>query len=126
MVDAFRQSEKVASFMAVPPSQSFHLVDLDADGRGRRHPVRVSESDLLINGGFFVLRQEIFDYIEPGDELVLEPFGRLIKERKLLGYRYDRFWCMDTFKEQQQLTDLYNAGKRAVGGLEEQDSGAAV
>jgi len=35
----------------------------------------------------------------------------LIKERRLLGYRYDRFWCMDTFKEQQQLTDLYNSGR---------------
>ena len=57
-----------------------------------------------------MLRQEIFDYIEPGEELVLAPFARLIKERKLHGYRYDRFWCMDTFKEQQQLTDLYNSG----------------
>ena len=96
--------------MAVPPSQSFHLVDLDPDGDvARIRPV--AESDLLINGGFFVLRQEIFDYIEPGEELVLEPFSRLIKERKLLGYRYERFWCMDTFKEQQQLTDLYNSGR---------------
>ena len=33
------------------------------------------------------------------------------QERKLHGHRYDRFWCMDTFKEQQQLTDLYNSGR---------------
>ena len=73
------------------------------------HPV--NQSDMLINAGFFVFRQEVFDYIEPGDELVVAPFHRLIKERKLHGYRYDRFWCMDTFKEQQQLSDLYSSGR---------------
>ena len=109
MIRQFRARDKVASFLAVPPSQSFHLVDLDDDGHvASLHSV--SESNLLINAGFFALRQEIFDYIEPGEELVLAPFARLIKDRKLHGYQYDRFWCMDTFKEQQQLTDLYNSG----------------
>jgi hypothetical protein len=54
----------------------------------------------------------------PGRELVQRPFGRLIKDRKLHGYQGDRFWCMDTFKEQQQLTDLYNSGHAPLGGLE--------
>jgi glucose-1-phosphate cytidylyltransferase len=109
MIDVFRASHKIASFVAVPPSQSFHMVDLEPNGDVASLR-SVGQSDLLINGGFFVLRREIFDYLEPGEELVLEPFARLIKERKLLGYRYERFWCMDTFKEQQQLTDLYNSG----------------
>jgi glucose-1-phosphate cytidylyltransferase len=110
MLGEFRASNKVASFLAVPPSQSFHLVDLDGEGHvASLRPV--AETNLLINGGFFALRQEIFQYMEPGEELVLEPFARLIKERRLLGYRYDHFWCMDTFKEQQQLTDLYNSGR---------------
>ena len=43
---------------------------------------RSARSDLLINAGFFVFRQEIFDYIEPGEELVLEPFARLIAEQQ--------------------------------------------
>jgi glucose-1-phosphate cytidylyltransferase len=110
MIEEFEASNKVASFLAVPPSQSFHLVNLDDEGHvASLQPV--TESNLLINGGFFALRQDIFDYMEPGEELVLEPFARLIKERRLLGYRYERFWCMDTFKEQQQLTDLYNSGR---------------
>jgi glucose-1-phosphate cytidylyltransferase len=109
MTDHFRSSDKVASFLAVRPSQTFHMVELDADGDvAALRPV--DQSDLLINGGFFAFRQDIFDYIEPGEELVLSPFARLIAARKLHGYRYDRFWCMDTFKEQQQLTDIYNAG----------------
>ena len=60
---------------------------------------------------FFALRREIFDYMKPGDELVLAPFARLIAEKRLLGYRCERFWCMDTFKEQQELTDLANSGR---------------
>jgi glucose-1-phosphate cytidylyltransferase len=110
MIETFRSSGKVAAFVAVPPSQSFHVVDIDADGHvASLKPV--GESNLLINGGYFIFRQEIFDYIEPGEELVLKPFSRLIEQRQLLGYRYDRFWCMDTFKEQQELTDLCNANR---------------
>jgi glucose-1-phosphate cytidylyltransferase len=110
MVDQFRAGDKVASFLAVPPSQSFHLVDLDDEGHVSAIRA-VNQADLLINAGFFALRQEIFDHIRPGEELVLAPFTRLIERGRLHGYRYDRFWCMDTFKEQQQLTDLYNSGR---------------
>ena len=54
---------------------------------------------MRINAGFFVLRREIFDYMRPGEELVLEPFERLIAS-SLLAYPYDGFWrAMDTFKD---------------------------
>jgi glucose-1-phosphate cytidylyltransferase len=109
MIEAFRASGKVASFLAVRPSQSFHLVDVDPGGNVTSLR-SVAESDLLINGGYFAFRREIFDYIESGEELVHAPFARLIEERQLLAYRSERFWCMDTFKEQQELTDLYNDG----------------
>ena len=84
MIDSFQASDNVASFMAVPPSQSFHLVDVEADGEVSS--IRsVGESDLLINGGYFALRHEIFDYMYPGDELVLEPFARLIRSTSSSG-----------------------------------------
>ena len=109
MIEHFRDSGKIATFVATPPSQSFHLVEMEEGGHvNSLRPV--SDSNLLINAGFFCLRPQIFEYIEPGEELVLEPFGRLIDEHQLLAFRYPRFWCMDTFKEQQQLTDLFNAG----------------
>ena len=109
MLTTFRESDQVGAFVAVPPSQSFHLVRLEPSGQVTS--IRsVRDSDLLINGGYFALRREIFDYMRPGDELVLAPFARLIAERKLLAYRCERFWVMDTFKEQQELTDLYNSG----------------
>ena len=110
MTDSFKASNNVASFVAVPPSQSFHLVKMEPDGHVTSIK-SVRDTDVLINGGFFALRREIFDYMKPGDELVLAPFARLIAEKRLLGYRCERFWCMDTFKEQQELTDLANSGR---------------
>jgi glucose-1-phosphate cytidylyltransferase len=72
----------------------------------------VAESDVWINAGFFLFKQEIFDYIQEGEDLVLEPFERLIGERQLLAYKYTGFWtAMDTFKDRERLEDLWSAGK---------------
>ena len=109
VIDFFKQSGKIACFVCVKPSQSFHVVNLK-NGNLIESISTVSDSDLLINGGYFIFRKEIFDYIAPGEELVLEPFQKLIGEQQLIGYRYDQFWCMDTFKEQQELSDMYQMG----------------
>jgi glucose-1-phosphate cytidylyltransferase len=110
MIDTFQRSGKVAAFLAVHPSQSFHTVKVAPDGLVQS--IRsVQESELLINGGFFVFRRQLFDYIRPGEELVGAPFGRLIEDGQLLAYRAERFWCMDTFKEQQELSDLFTTGR---------------
>jgi glucose-1-phosphate cytidylyltransferase len=53
------------------------------------------------------MRKEIFNYIQPGEELVRQPFQRLIEQKSLLAYRYTGFWeCMDTFKDKQRLDEL--------------------
>jgi glucose-1-phosphate cytidylyltransferase len=60
----------------------------------------MQDQALLINGGFFVLRREIFAHIEEGEELVEKPFSRLIAQQRLNAFRWDGFWqCMDTFKD---------------------------
>jgi glucose-1-phosphate cytidylyltransferase len=109
MIDNFAKTDHVGSFMAVKPSQSFHVVQMEPDGLV--DSIRpVWETDITINGGYFVFRKEIFRYMKEGEELVEEPFRRLIRERKLIGYRHDGFWCMDTFKDHQELTDLHRQG----------------
>lgn len=105
MIDEFKASNKVGAFVCAPPSQSFHVVSLGEQGRVNKLEY-VREAGVLINGGFFVFRKDIFDYMNHGEELVLEPFQRLIERDLLLGYKVDRFWCMDTFKEQQELSDM--------------------
>lgn len=107
MIDSFTKQDKVATFLCVRPSHTFHLVQLDKSGTVEDIE-HVARSGVLINGGYFILRKEIFDYMKPGDELVEEPFVRLIKKGKLAGYHHDGFFvCMDTFKERQTLDDMF-------------------
>lgn len=109
-VDNFRARNKVASFVCVKPSQSFHVVRMDGDDlvTDIQH---VAKADVRMNGGFFAFRKEVFRYLRDGEELVVEPFQRMIAKRQLIAYKYDGFWaCMDTFKEKQQLEDLYTRG----------------
>jgi len=105
MVDKFKRSGKVAAFVCAPPSQTFHVVKLK-NGGGVSSIKPVHKSGMLINGGFFVFRNDIFKYMKAGEELVGTPFERLMAANQVMGYKYDRFWCMDTFKEQQELSDM--------------------
>lgn len=110
MIRKVEESDRVASFLCVRPSQSFHLVSLD-EAQGVSGITHVSNTDIRINGGYFVLRHDIFDHMKPREELVEEPFQRLIESHRLGAYRYDGFFvCMDTFKERQILEDLYTRG----------------
>jgi glucose-1-phosphate cytidylyltransferase len=98
-VEAFEAKSAVASFAAVRCPQSFHAVRADASGMVEEI-APVAKSGLTINGGFFCLRQEIFDYMRPGEELVEAPFQRLVQQRKLWSYPYEGFWAaVDTFKD---------------------------
>ncbi|BDV43043.1 glucose-1-phosphate cytidylyltransferase [Geotalea uraniireducens] len=111
MIDCFTRSNKTACFLSVRPNQSFHIVNVADDGLVN-DITGLERSDIWVNGGFFVLKKEIFDYIQDGDELVHEPFRRLIERKELLTYRYDGFWIsMDTFKDKQHLDDLYSKGE---------------
>lgn len=106
----FEQSGKTATFLSVRPNLSYHFVRHDAAGNVN-HIADVSREELRINGGFFVLRKEIFTYMRDGEELVAEPFQRLVKEGRLAAYRHDGFWLsMDTFKDRQRLEELYQSG----------------
>jgi glucose-1-phosphate cytidylyltransferase len=95
-----------------PSNQSFHFAKVTDDDRVNQI-TSIQQTDLWVNGGFFILRREIFDYIEAGNELVEEPFMRLTAEGKLHGHRHFGFWCcMDTFKDKKLLDDMYNRGDR--------------
>lgn len=110
MLEHFDRSAAVASFLCVAPVLSFHFVTVTPDGSiASIDDVRTS--GLRINGGYFAFRQEIFDYLNAGEELVVEPFERLRTASRLIAYQYDGFWRgMDTFKDKQILEDLSTRG----------------
>jgi glucose-1-phosphate cytidylyltransferase len=106
MIDNLRRTDAIASLLLVQPTSSFDIVYANADGAVNE--IRpITRTDIWINGGFFVMRNDIFRYIHPGEELVREPFQRLIDQGSLLAHRYNGFWqCMDTFKDKQHLEEL--------------------
>jgi len=106
MIENFRRSDAVASLLLVQPTASFDIVNVASTGAVSGVST-LTQADVWINGGFFVMRNEIFRYIKPGEELVRQPFGRLIEKQALLAYKCPGFWqCMDTFKDKQALEEL--------------------
>jgi len=106
----FRERDKVASFLCVKPNLSYHHVDTAPDGTVKGF-TEIADSGVRVNGGFFVFRQEIFDYLHEGEDLVAEPFERLIARDQLLAYRYDGFWLpVDTAKDKKRIDDLHATG----------------
>jgi glucose-1-phosphate cytidylyltransferase len=111
MVARFEASDKIGCFVAVHPPITFHLADFDGNGEVTRFRSS-QESDVWINGGYFIFRTEIFDYIRDLEDLVLEPFNRLIKGGQLMAYKYEGFWrAMDTLRDKQVLDELVERGE---------------
>ncbi|RPH60810.1 MAG: glucose-1-phosphate cytidylyltransferase [Burkholderiales bacterium] len=95
----FSRGDATVGMLAVPPAHSFHGIHADDDGVvdefGAMH-----DAGFWVNAGYFCMRPEVFDVIGCGEELVEQPFQRLIARRKLVSYRYRGFWRqMDTFKD---------------------------
>jgi len=106
----FREHGRIASMLSVPAPQTVHMIH--ADDKGLVQSIEhVSSSALRMNAGFFAFRREIFDHIGEGEELVNEPFQRLIQAGELVAYPHDGFWmAMDTFKDKQQFEQLVASG----------------
>jgi glucose-1-phosphate cytidylyltransferase len=110
-LEFFRRQGKVASFMCVRPNLSYHVVSLREGSNLVSGIHAINNGSLRINGGYFVFRKEIFEYMHDREELVEQPFQRLTDENQLLGYVYDGFWAtMDTMKDKQHLDELYATG----------------
>jgi len=111
LIETFHENGKIAQFLSVRPQFNAHLVSTDPAGNVLSVE-DMSRSEIRINGGFFVLRRDIMDYIEPGDELVEETFEKLIAERELVAYPYEGFFgVMDTIKDRQRLETMHESGQ---------------
>jgi glucose-1-phosphate cytidylyltransferase len=112
IVEKFHESGAAASMMIVPPESTFHCVEVSEAGEVKEI-IPVSELSIWINGGYFVLSQEIFDLLPPGGDLVADVCGTLAGQGRLFGYRYHGFWKpADTFKERAELDASYHHGDR--------------
>lgn len=108
--DYFCRSGKIASFLSVRPSLTFHVVASDDQGQVMNIQPQ-TKAGIWINGGFFILKKQIFDFIQEGEELVEEPFARLIEQGQLLTHKHTGFFAsIDTLKEKMMFDDMYARG----------------
>jgi glucose-1-phosphate cytidylyltransferase len=107
----FLQQDRIASFVSVRPQQSFHYVLADEHGLVQSvQPIGLGS--FYVNGGFFIFKQAIFDYIKEREDLVEEPFRRLIQAGELVTYRNSGFWvCMDTLRDKRLLDEMHAGGQ---------------
>jgi glucose-1-phosphate cytidylyltransferase len=110
MIARLRESDKGALFLCVRPTFQCHLAALD--GGEVQELVDVAKAGLWINGGYFVFRHDIFDYLREGEDLVDDALNRMIADDKVIAYPYEGFWApMDTLKDKQTLETLLETGE---------------
>ena len=122
MVRTLAESDAAVLFLAPRPTHTFHIVSFD--GGNRVNAISdVTTSGIRINGGYFFLRREIFDYLEHHADLLNDAIPALVEENRVLAYPYDGFWApMDTLKDKQTLERLVASGQAPWSmpvGLEE-------
>ena len=110
MIARFAATDAVVSLLAVPPTSSHHVVDIAENGLITQvTPLR----DLRAweNGGYFVMRPEIFDHLDEGEDLIGDAVVRLVPQGRVIAYPYKGYWCpADTVKERAQMEELYYRG----------------
>jgi glucose-1-phosphate cytidylyltransferase len=112
MVERFERTDAVGAMLAVPPQSAFHCLDVGDDDK-ITSITGIQEMPLWENGGYFILRPEVFDYLPVNGDLVADACGPLAKEGRMLAYRHPGFWHpADTVKERSALEAAYQSGNR--------------
>jgi len=113
-IDFHLKQNKIVTLTAVQPAGRFGDLEISGEVVSGFHEKAEKQSS-FINGGFFVVNKRIGDYLS-GDDCVLEqePLNRLAAERQIAAYTHTGFWqCMDTYREQQLLSAMWNGGQAA-------------
>ncbi len=103
---------KLATVTSIQPAGRFGALDLDDDNLIEGFKEKPKGDGAWVNGGFFVLQPEIFNYLD-NDATVLEkePLERLARDRQLVAYKHSDFWQpMDTLRDKVYLEELWKSG----------------
>jgi glucose-1-phosphate cytidylyltransferase len=114
LIRCHEQAGACVTLTSVRPAGRFGALAIDADGRIASFEEKPEGDGAWINGGFFVVEPEVFDYLQDGDQTILEraPLENLAMEGRLNAYKHGGFWkAMDTLKDKNDLTALWTQGK---------------
>jgi len=111
LLDYHRSHGRIATVTSARPQSAFGIMHIAEDGRVTAFDEKPIMSD-WVNGGFFVIRREVFRYLEPDSVLERAPLERLAAEGELMAYRHHGFWtCMDTYKDNLYLNECWESGQ---------------
>jgi glucose-1-phosphate cytidylyltransferase len=106
---------KIATVTAIQMDSRFGGMDVAGNGEVISFREKAKDESKWINGGFFVLKPEVFNYLE-GDmnEMMWEdePLEKLTGDNQLAAYKHKGFWkCMDALRDKLELEALWQSGQ---------------
>jgi glucose-1-phosphate cytidylyltransferase len=110
LLKSHEKSGKYVTLTSIQPAGKFGALIIDSDGSVRSFSEKPEQGGNWINGGFFVMDPQVFEYLNDGDQTILErsPLENLAKDGQLNAYKHFGFWkAMDTLKDKNDLTDLW-------------------
>jgi len=113
LISHHRKSKSIVTLSAVRPPVRFGEIKISNDGKVKQFKEKPQASQNWINGGFFIMNKEIFNYLK-NDKTILErqPLENLTKKKKLSGFKHYSFWqCMDTMRDKNYLNKLWKEHK---------------
>jgi glucose-1-phosphate cytidylyltransferase len=114
LVDYHKSHGKIASVTAIQPLGRFGVMQINNDNSVDVFKEKVRDDEGWINGGFFVLKPEVFNYLpENADEIMWEdlPIQNLAKKDQLMAFQHHGFWkCMDALRDKIELEEIWNSG----------------
>jgi glucose-1-phosphate cytidylyltransferase len=114
LINNHEKTGACVTLTSVRPAGRFGALSIEANGRIASFEEKPEGDGAWINGGFFVMEPEVFDYLQDGDQTILEraPLETLAREGRLNAYKHSGFWkAMDTLKDKNDLTALWTQGK---------------
>lgn len=113
LVKYHQKNGKIATLTAVLPSGKFGALEITDDYNITSFFEKPQGDNAWVNGGFFVLEPEVFDYISEGDDTIFErkPLEKLAKDRQLQAFKHNGFWePMDTLRDKIELQKRWDTG----------------
>ncbi len=111
-VSFHQKHKKIATITVARPFSQFGIVGVDPHTQTITHFEEKPILDHWINGGFFIFNQDIFKYLRDGDILEKDSFKRILRNKELNAFKHTGFWrCMDTYKDNLELNELWKKNK---------------
>jgi glucose-1-phosphate cytidylyltransferase len=115
LVKFHKSHNKIATVTAIQPLGRFGVMNINDDHSVDVFKEKVRGDEGWINGGFFVLKPQVFDYLQGDTDKQMweeEPMRTLAETDELIAYRHEGFWkCMDALRDKHELEELWNSGE---------------